>query len=778
MDMQFKSLFLLLFLPSFLIAQHAPSTTADLHWEYLVFEDVPSKEQTRILAKNNIQLYQYQQDLTWLASFPANTENRIFKEAGVIRTFSPGTQQKIAPEIYFNQVPNYAQSANGVKTHITIAAVKEYDLFQSALERLGIHVTSIFEPLGILKAEGTPQSLVQAAQLPYVIYIELIDPPAELEIEDEMASSRAPYMNGYYNLDGINGEGIDIAVNEGGTVNPAFDPDFKNRLNRTQESGNTSGHKTNVGWRMASAGNIDPVFRGQAWGATLHSGGINFTNAALGGINIVNNSFGYGCISGNATYNSGAALNDYLVRTYPTFMITYSCGNIGGSSCASYGAGPGWGSITGLVKSAKNIFAVGALNTNDQLTGFSSRGPAKDGRILPDITAAGPGGTSYASPNLGGVNALLTHAYREENNNQWPASGLIKGIILNTADDLENPGPDFRTGFGRINAKRGQEVIVNGQFINDNITNNTTKTHSISVPTGVQQVKISLYWTDREATAGITGKTLVNNLDLRVQAPNSSAWTLPWVLNTFPHNDSLILNAIHGIDTLNNVELVTFDNPAAGTYTVEVDGDLVPFGPQNYHVIYSFVYDSVAVIFPKGGEGLVPGEQRRIRWDAADAGGQFNIELSTDSGLTWQSIAAGVANDTRHYVWSIPNTISGLCQVKISNANQSSTSDLFTIAEPPVNLELVWRCADSAMFAWDSVPGALAYRVYRLGNKFMDTATTSTTNYTMLYNLSSTESEWISVQTILPDRYRLRHGRPLSSAASRAHWWSLQAAYR
>jgi hypothetical protein len=374
-----------------------------------------------------------------------------------------------------------------------------------------------------------------------------------------------------------------------------------------------------------------------------------------------------------------------------------------------------------------------------------------DGRILPDITATGPGGTSHASPNLAGVNAILTEAYRNENGNLWPNSGLIKAIILNTADDIENPGPDFKSGFGRINASRALEVIQNDQFITNTVSNSGTATNTVTVPSGVKQVKISLYWNDKEAVAGILGKTLVNDLDLRVQQPNNN-WVQPWVLNPFPHPDSLNAPAVQATDTLNNVEMVTIDNPSAGSYTVEVTGALVPFGPQVYQIVYSFVYDSIVVIYPRGGEGLVPGETRRIRWDAHDGSNTFDIDFSSDSGATWSSLVTGLPSTSRTYTWTIPSVLSGNCLIKVkAGLNEGVSESRFTIVAAPSNLNLVWRCADSAIFAWDSVPGALGYRAYKLGTKYMDTVDFTANTYIKLYNLSPTLTEWVTVQAVLPD---------------------------
>ncbi len=733
-------------------AKQSKASANEIIWAFARFEAVPSVAQEARMTELSIERYQYEPDLKWFTALPASITTEQLAEVGIVKVWNKPRHRRMDPRLLIDDIPGYAIASNGIKGIITTAKTNDLTGFKNQLRTHGLAVDGGFDPLGIIEVSGELPALIEAAMLPFVIYLELPEPPAELELEDEMTLTRAPFINGYYNLNGVSGAGVTIAVNEGGIVDTLYDPDFKNRIDRSLEAGNVSGHKTGVSWRMASAGNINPIHRGQAWGAELMSGGINFNTAAQNNVNIVNNSFGYGCIpAAGPNYNSGSALNDFLVYNYNRFMITYSCGNIGGSSCASYGAGAPWGSITGLVKSAKNIFAVGAMNTNDQLTGFSSIGPAMDGRILPDITATGPGGTSHASPNLAGVNAILTQSYRNENNNQWPNSGLIKGIILNTADDINNPGPDFKTGFGRVNAKRANEVIVNDQFISSTIANNGTNNHTITVPSGVKQLKVSLYWTDRESTAGNYGKTLVNDMDLQVQDP-SNAWHQPWVLNTFPHPDSLDLPAVQGTDTLNNVELVTIDDPAAGTYTAQVQGSLIPLGAELYHVIYSFVYDSITVVYPYGGEGLVPNETRRIRWDAPEGTNNFTIEFSSDSGSTWQSVASNVSSELRTFTWQVPNNISGKCLIRVSDGVETGTSgQTFTISEVPQNLHVVWRCADSAMLAWDSIPGVLGYRVYKLGAEFMDTVTFTTDPLFKFHNLSNSETEWVTVQAVLPD---------------------------
>ena len=56
-----------------------------------------------------------------------------------------------------------------------------------------------------------------------------------------------------------------------------------------------------------------------------------------------------------------------------------------------------------------------------------------------------------ACPGIAGCMAQLYQAYKELNGNTNPPSDLMKCIMLNSADDIGNPGPDFKHGWGEVN---------------------------------------------------------------------------------------------------------------------------------------------------------------------------------------------------------------------------------------------------------------------------------------------------------------------------------------
>lgn len=737
------------------LREHPQSKFGQHVYVLLQLEDIPTGTDKAVLEQQGIELMHYVPNYAWIAKISQDipTENLNQLKLRGLSAFKAAWKMSLALETA--NIPSHAGNIDLLSARILFWKEKTAAVdYQDLCERAGLAVENSKPESNWVEVNTSWLELIEFAKHPLVQYIEFKMPPQEDEFKEEITLIQSNYISdnigqGLF----FNGAGIDIAVNEGGRVDSIHQANFKNRLDRSLETGTASGHKTGVGRRMASAGNLNPDFRGTAFGATLHSGGINFGNAATSGITIVNNSFGYGCIGSGttSTYNSGAANNDNLVRTNPSFMITYSCGNMGGSDCG-YGngaAGVGWGNITGLIKSAKNIFAVGALNTAGNLTGFSSRGPAWDGRILPDICATGPGGTSHASPNLAGLFAQLTQVYKVKNGGNLPKSGLIKAILMNSADDMLNIGPDFKSGYGKINARKAYNIINQNQFSSASAMQGDSNTHSISVPNNVKEVRVMVYWTDYEAVAGITSRALVNDLDIRLHDPSAVQWQ-PWVLNPTP--DSLLLEspAVRTRDSLNNVEQVSLFNPVSGNYTLSVTGFSVPVGPQEYFIVYEFIYDELYVTYPLGGEHFTPSATERIRWDSqGDTTNTFDLSYSLDNGTTWLNIASNLANNTRFYDWTVPDTFSSTALIRVNRGSIDGLSDAtFSILGQAQNLNVVWSCSDSSLIYWDSIPDADGYIIYQLGAQTMDSIAYSTSNYFILNNLSLTASEFLAVAAV------------------------------
>ena len=112
-----------------------------------------------------------------------------------------------------------------------------------------------------------------------------------------------------------------------------------------------------------------------------------------------------------------------------------------------------------------NTIAIGAVNQENHVANFSSRGPSYDGRIKPDIVAKGVGvyganaedfsayvtrsGTSVAAPIASGIAALLLSAYPHLKNTQ------VRNILIETADN--SFAPNNNRGYGLVSAVKAIE---------------------------------------------------------------------------------------------------------------------------------------------------------------------------------------------------------------------------------------------------------------------------------------------------------------------------------
>jgi len=262
----------------------------------------------------------------------------------------------------------------------------------------------------------------------------------------------------------------------------------------------------------------------------------------------------------------------------------------------------------GVVASAKNVIAVGAVSTfedNLQIAELSSRGPAKDGRVKPDVVARGidvlspvptdtydlKNGTSMAAPVVSGIAALLTEQWRRTfGGGANPLPEQLKALILAGADDLGNPGPDYTYGFGLANAKASVDLLradagTGARLRTLTFPTDTTISRELSlVVSQTENLRILLNWADPPghppADAPITAPTLVNDLDLRVIGPDG-AIHLPYVLDKIAYT----ADATRGVNHIDNVEEVEIAHALPGTYRILVTATHVPEGPQTAVIV-------------------------------------------------------------------------------------------------------------------------------------------------------------------------------------------------
>ena len=314
-------------------------------------------------------------------------------------------------------------------------------------------------------------------------------------------------------------------------------------------------------------------------------------------------------------YNSQARAWDQIAQNAPYYLIVKSAGNNHGEN------GPGAGKPYYLGTSnttsttprsnqdgydqvstygtAKNILTVSAIYNLDYgynqpsdvvPSGFTSWGPTDDGRIKPDIAGIGVNilscssendsayvvysGTSMSSPNVAGTLLLLQELFSQRNGGRFMRSSTLKGLAIHTADPANSPpGPDYRNGWGLLDAERAGRAILNADqnYLIDERTLAQGETYSLTVvASGRGPLTSTICWTDPAAAASassLNNRTpkLVNDLDLRIS--DGQTTTLPWILDP----DNPANPATRGDNIRDNVEQVLIQNPVPGqSYTLTI----------------------------------------------------------------------------------------------------------------------------------------------------------------------------------------------------------------
>ena len=386
-------------------------------------------------------------------------------------------------------------------------------------------------------------------------------------------------------------------------------------------------------------------------------------------------------------YDLSAAEFDALVRDadpdFPgeqPYVLEFSAGN----------AGPG-GQTIGSPAVAKNVISTGATQNNrfefplygegqEVMADFSSRGPAEDGRIKPDLVAPGTwiaslrsifandnnawgpisdyylyqGGTSQAGPHVAGAAAVAVQWYRQLHGGATPSPALVKAMLINSADDMSTavipdtgdflggepdpsgegivvgdtgPVPNNDEGWGRLNLVNLIDSERRFEFVEQGSGLATTQMFEKKLIVGAgDQLKVTLVYTDVPGLPAAI-PALVNDLDLEVLAPNGDRYRG----NAFAEGESTP-GTPEG-DRINNVEAVHLSEPAAGEWTIrvvafnvvqDVHKRALPAPEQDFAVV-------VSGQLPAPGEGVVSWDR-----DAYRAPATATIRL-VDAGLAAQN---------------------------------------------------------------------------------------------------------------------------------------------
>ncbi|HRQ63585.1 MAG TPA: S8 family serine peptidase [Xanthomonadaceae bacterium] len=345
-------------------------------------------------------------------------------------------------------------------------------------------------------------------------------------------------------------------------------------------------------------------------GTLYHAAHTAYVNTAR----IHNNSWGSACRdAGNncipgclVGYREASRDADAVTWDFPELAVFAAAGNSGS------GCGPG--ADIGSPGNAKNVFSVGSswrgINA-DQMSGFSSRGPANDRRTRPDFTAQGgvnvvtstrihsaatntacsvalSQGTSMASPAAAGLAALVREYLVRgfypsgiEDPAQTianPSAALIRALMINGAETMTGAGsgaavPNQNQGWGRVHLDNVLYFLGDSRHLwlldHPGIQSSLTHHHFVDVFPG-EPLKVTLVWHDFPALV-LANPAIVNQLRLEVVTPGGEVWSQKLspaggLIDADPYQDITAID----YDDRNTVHQIVLPAPTAGIHEVRV----------------------------------------------------------------------------------------------------------------------------------------------------------------------------------------------------------------
>lgn len=563
------------------------------------------------LRRARVELLAYIPEDAWLASIPADAGAlRPLLGAGVRALLRIRPDDRLSPYVRDGEIGPWATHADGTYDLVATAfADAGPTAAAAAAERAGAEVIGIHAP-GKVIVRASRAAIGILAQEDDIQWVDQVPPPPQEYNDGVRALAQVDAVHTY----GPTGEGVTVAMWDSGLVGTHEDLD--GRVISGDGATSASDHATHVAGTMAGSGARIGTYTGVApgvapilsydWTDPL----AEHVDAAARGAVLSQNSWGYGispatfCYWGDYIWT--AAEYDEIVRgrygddaLERPITVLFAAGNA--QRDAGRCSRTGYNTVTPPA-TAKNVITVGAIHTDDaSMTTFSSWGPTDDGRLKPEVVAGGCQtdgdggvtstlphnlyaaycGTSMATPAASGAVALLVDACRAANRTD-PLPATLKALLVHTARDHGNPGPDYQFGYGAVDAQAAVAQVLSEQILEGSVSAGAIASTTLDVPPGATELRVTLAWADPPAAEN-AARTLVNNLDLTLRDPSGNAH-YPWVLSPGAPAKS----ATRGVDSTNVVEQVAVEGPAQGTWTLSVSGTGIPGGgEQAYSLVWS-----------------------------------------------------------------------------------------------------------------------------------------------------------------------------------------------
>lgn len=501
----------------------------------------------------------------------------------------------------------------------------------------------------------------------------------------------------------IQGQSMIVGVWDGGAIRTTHEllagqvtiADPTSAMVSTEGGRNHMAHVTGtIVGKVVSGGNAQAQSaRGIAFNATAkcHDWADDLVEmvpfATSGGL-ISNHSYGPANAVGDPAWELGAYRGkavsfDEIVKNHPNYLPFIAAGNEQTSS-ANAASKMGYDVMSDM-NVGKNVMTVGAVDEALEVAYFSNFGPTDDGRFKPDIVARGTAitssystadniyntgqGTSYSSPAAAALGLLLQQYHNAAKSSYLEAAG-IKGLMLHTAFDLGQPGPDYKFGWGLANGEKAAQTIAasNSDLATNNSTTKIAKittnpalgasvTYTLKAKGGSTPLSASICWTDDEGTEQLIGEgidpttgRLVYNFDIKLVDQVTMTEHFPWKGPGMANRTQNSTRA--GVNDVDNFKRVDIDAPVAGrNYQLVITKRATsPADARQFTIVWTGLEGTPLPVELKEFTAKVIGKKRTaLAWSTASEQNNlgFDVEMSAvTEGSVFRKIGFVKGNGT------------------------------------------------------------------------------------------------------------------------------------
>ncbi|MBI4930066.1 MAG: hypothetical protein HY841_04825, partial [Bacteroidetes bacterium] len=174
--------------------------------------------------------------------------------------------------------------------------------------------------------------------------------------------------------------------------------------------------------------------------------------------------------------------------------------------------------------------------------------------------------------------------------------------------------------------------------------------------------------------------------------------------------------------------------------------------PATYDVsnaVFTIAIGTITVTSPNGAENWTGCSVRSITWSQTGTSGFFNVEYSTNNGVSWSSLATNYSGSS--FSWTVPNISTTQALVRVTDYNNNAITDnsnaVFTITSAVIvtapNGGETWQGGTTHLITWTQ--GTVASNWWTI--RYSLDAGTTWTNIINNVNITTGQYNWLVPNT-------------------------------